>query len=65
VTIKAFENMPIVDIGAGCRHSMFLAKKNSVYGCGDAKSGQLGIGVIINGSNEQLFIPTRIEKLQN
>lgn len=34
----------IIDVSAGSRHSLFLARSSKVYGCGDAKSGQLGIG---------------------
>ena len=32
----------IIDISAGNRHSVFISKYSKVFGCGEAKRGQLG-----------------------
>ena len=62
--IEKLIDKKIVDVAAGCRHSIFVSDQ-SVYACGDGKSGQLGIGLIVENSNDRQIQPTKIDKLEN
>jgi alpha-tubulin suppressor-like RCC1 family protein len=58
--ITAIHSQRIIDIDAGSKHSLFLTESLRVYGCGEAKMGQLGVGSVVQ---DRLMVPTNIKAL--
>eukprot|EP00347_Sterkiella_histriomuscorum_P012245 403369334 len=59
--IQALQHERIVDIAAGNRHSLFLAENQRVYGCGESKAGQLGLGQ--GNQHDRILSPQSITAL--
>lgn len=54
--VEALKNHKIVDAACGKGHTLFLTDKGVVYGCGDNKMGQLGLGT----QTASVVTPTRV-----
>jgi len=52
-----------MDVQAGSRHSVFLTD-SSVFSCGDAKSGQLGLSDQQTKGQDRIMEPLLIESLE-
>lgn len=46
VLVEALKWYTIVDAATGRGHSLFLTERGTVFGAGDNKSGQLGLGKV-------------------
>ena len=45
----------VVEVQAGSFHTLFLTRKDNIFGCGRAKSGALGLD-----SNRDFLVPIKI-----
>ncbi|BFZ23016.1 hypothetical protein BsWGS_26055 [Bradybaena similaris] len=54
--LEAFQGQNIVAAACGRKHTLFLTEKGKVFGCGENKMGQLGLG----NQSEQVLLPTQI-----
>eukprot|EP01028_Stygiella_incarcerata_P006449 TRINITY_DN2620_c0_g1_i2.p1 TRINITY_DN2620_c0_g1~~TRINITY_DN2620_c0_g1_i2.p1 ORF type:complete len:1195 (-),score=320.07 TRINITY_DN2620_c0_g1_i2:2618-6202(-) len=57
--LKFPQEHKIIQVSAGCHHSMFLTDEGSIFGCGDNSMGQLGIDA--KATKRCYWIPVRID----
>uniref|UniRef100_A0A0B6ZY47 Protein RCC2 homolog n=1 Tax=Arion vulgaris TaxID=1028688 RepID=A0A0B6ZY47_9EUPU len=54
--VESFQGQNIVYAACGRKHTLFLTENGTVFGCGENKMGQLGLG----NQSEQVLSPTQI-----
>ena len=60
--IATLESSAVVQVVAGCSHSLFVSVSGQVYTCGYSYFGQLGLGP---KAKKNILLPTAVQHLQS